>query len=438
MLNATLNHDKGDTMHRTFYGTVALILAALALSFSTAAAEVVVSPDSLDFGEIPTGATVTRTFWVKNTGTDSLIDGFSSSRNSMIRYSFSPDSLRLAPGDSVEVSLGITGLITGSQHGTRVFSGGEGYSDGVFSGPIITYSVVSSGLDTQSAPIIRRCQHEQRFKVSGSRVTALQNSQLTVEPDSGLVLRKEYADGDSLIVWMLAPLTMPTGVYKLLFLDGTATLDSLYVLVTMEMPIVGSVADTLTFSSQKQQDTLLVRGWNLFSYMTFEFPSSGLSVVSSEIFPDTMALLTVEAAPGTASGFVEFDIYNPVDSLRSVFIRAIYVNADALPLAPESGAPGAALPRAFSLGANCPNPFNPSTTISYSLGGEAPLPVRLNVFNVRGQIVATLVDRVVAPGQYTVNWDGRGRGGEQLSSGVYFYRLRAGDFSFTRKMVLLK
>jgi len=416
-----------------------LMFCLVAFGSSRAAVSAQFWPDSLDFGEIPVGATVTRTFWLKNTGADSLLDGFSTSRMSMTRYVFSPDSMRLAPGDSLEFSLGITALMLGgSVSGVRVYSGGEGYSDGILIGPQMSYRVVSSGLDLQPSWVIRRCQHEQRFKVSGPRVTALQNSQLKVEPDSGLVLRKEYADGDSLIVWMLAPLTMPTGVYKLLFLDGTATLDSLYVLVTMEMPIVGSVADTLTFSSQKQQDTLLVRGWNLFSYMTFEFPSSGLSVVSSEIFPDTMALLTVEAAPGTASGFVEFDIYNPVDSLRSVFIRAIYVNADALPLAPESGAPGAALPRAFSLGANVPNPFNPSTTISYSVGGEAPLPVRLNVFNVRGQIVATLVDRVVAPGQYTVNWNGHGRGGEQLSSGVYFYRITAGDFSFTRKMVLLK
>ncbi|MFH1069292.1 MAG: FlgD immunoglobulin-like domain containing protein [Candidatus Glassbacteria bacterium] len=97
------------------------------------------------------------------------------------------------------------------------------------------------------------------------------------------------------------------------------------------------------------------------------------------------------------------------------------------------------LPKAFSLSQNSPNPFNPSTTISYAIPEQTgQLQVVLNVFNLRGQIVRTLVDQPQAAGAYNVNWDGTDSQGRRISSGVYFYRLQAGDFVSTRKMVVLK
>ena len=97
------------------------------------------------------------------------------------------------------------------------------------------------------------------------------------------------------------------------------------------------------------------------------------------------------------------------------------------------------LPKAFALAQNYPNPFNPSTTISYSIpDGSSQVGVKLSVFNIRGQLVRTLVDQNQAPGTYNVNWDGSDDHGRQISSGVYFYRIQAGDFVSTRKMVVLK
>ena len=98
----------------------------------------------------------------------------------------------------------------------------------------------------------------------------------------------------------------------------------------------------------------------------------------------------------------------------------------------------AALPRAFTLSRNAPNPFNPSTTISYSIAEGTASHVSLKVYDLRGRLVTTLVDEVSEAGNYTVNWDGRNKIGRQVASGVYFYRLGAGDFIQTRKMVLLK
>ena len=96
-------------------------------------------------------------------------------------------------------------------------------------------------------------------------------------------------------------------------------------------------------------------------------------------------------------------------------------------------------PRAFSLAQNVPNPFNPSTTISYSLPVESgALAVRLTVFDLRGRRIAELVNRIQSGGAYLVNWDGADSSGRPVPSGVYFYRLEAGEFKAVRKMVIIK
>jgi Secretion system C-terminal sorting domain len=89
------------------------------------------------------------------------------------------------------------------------------------------------------------------------------------------------------------------------------------------------------------------------------------------------------------------------------------------------------LPNAFLLQQNFPNPFNPSTTIRYELPKASH--VTLKVYNTLGQEVATLVDAVEEPGYKSIQWDAT-----ELASGVYFYRLRAGDFVQTRKLLLAK
>ena len=86
--------------------------------------------------------------------------------------------------------------------------------------------------------------------------------------------------------------------------------------------------------------------------------------------------------------------------------------------------------------ANFPNPFNPSTTIQYTLREEAP--VALTVFNVHGREVRTLIRGTEQAGPHEAVWDGKDNHGRGVGSGLYFYLLRAGDFQDTRKMVLLK
>jgi hypothetical protein len=94
------------------------------------------------------------------------------------------------------------------------------------------------------------------------------------------------------------------------------------------------------------------------------------------------------------------------------------------------------LPNAFTLGQNYPNPFNPTTRISFSLPQATE--VSLRIYNVLGQQVRTLVDNPMAAGTYTVTWDGATEIGSQAASGVYLYRLTAGEQILQKKMILMK
>jgi len=89
------------------------------------------------------------------------------------------------------------------------------------------------------------------------------------------------------------------------------------------------------------------------------------------------------------------------------------------------------LPASYALAQNYPNPFNPSTDISFDLPRSGK--VNLTVYNILGQAVTTLVDRELDAGSHTITWDA-----SENATGVYFYKLTAGDFTETRKMMLLK
>lgn len=91
---------------------------------------------------------------------------------------------------------------------------------------------------------------------------------------------------------------------------------------------------------------------------------------------------------------------------------------------------------AFQLAPNYPNPFNPGTILSYTLPEQAP--VRLVIYDILGRPVRTLVRGEQGPGYKSVTWDGTDDRGRPVSSGVYLYRIQAGEFSQTRKMVLLR
>ncbi|MEW6510199.1 MAG: T9SS type A sorting domain-containing protein [Bacteroidota bacterium] len=94
------------------------------------------------------------------------------------------------------------------------------------------------------------------------------------------------------------------------------------------------------------------------------------------------------------------------------------------------------VPGSFALEQNYPNPFNPNTTIRFAIPTKEL--VRIAVYDVLGRFVTTLVNETTEPGTYKILWNGIDHAGMQVSSGVYFYRIEAGTFSSSRKMLLVR
>ena len=98
------------------------------------------------------------------------------------------------------------------------------------------------------------------------------------------------------------------------------------------------------------------------------------------------------------------------------------------------------IPRDWMLYQNYPNPFNPTTTIEFDvpeMTGKIPR-AAIQIFNILGQHIMTIERGIHDAGRYSVMWDGKNDNGVRVSSGVYFYRLLAGDYVSTKKMVMLK
>lgn len=112
---------------------------------------------------------------------------------------------------------------------------------------------------------------------------------------------------------------------------------------------------------------------------------------------------------------------------------AIPVTMNVLDYAAGDGIP---LPSVLSLGQNFPNPFNPGTLIRFQLPAEAP--VDLRIYDVRGCLIRTIARGLLAAGAHDYLWDGRGDDDVPVASGIYFYRLRAGDDDLTRSMTLVR
>ncbi|MFQ6091463.1 MAG: FlgD immunoglobulin-like domain containing protein [bacterium] len=109
--------------------------------------------------------------------------------------------------------------------------------------------------------------------------------------------------------------------------------------------------------------------------------------------------------------------------------------------------PTPSVPEEFALSQNYPNPFNPYTEIRYQIPApsrdgignlRSPVHTTLKIYNLLGQEVRTLVDEAKEAGYYTVRWDGRDSAGNEVASGIYFYRIEAGQFQKTKRMLLVK
>ena len=124
---------------------------------------------------------------------------------------------------------------------------------------------------------------------------------------------------------------------------------------------------------------------------------------------------------------------------KTFYHEKIEDKQDARPVPLKPGFPEetpAPRPTDFNLEQNFPNPFNPETVIKFSLKEDSR--VTLRVYNVLGQVVTTLVDEQMLAGSHDVPWNGKNDQNRDVASGVYFYRIKAGDYESVRRMTLLR
>jgi flagellar hook assembly protein FlgD len=101
------------------------------------------------------------------------------------------------------------------------------------------------------------------------------------------------------------------------------------------------------------------------------------------------------------------------------------------------------LPKTRCLYQNHPNPFNPTTAIPFTVYGSqsmvhSSIRTTLEIYNIRGELVRTLINESRRPGRYEIVWNGKDDDGNQVASGVYFYQLKTDDYRQTKKMLLVR
>jgi hypothetical protein len=187
-------------------------------------------------------------------------------------------------------------------------------------------------------------------------------------------------------------------------------------------------------------DTTYTESWDgtlpdIFSYAGVGFP--GYPIGLGEIKVITLAV-TVPGTSGTFcvdSGDAADDAYDWLFDDEVTFDKICWTVADSTTQDVKSHNSNQ-LPKEFELGQNHPNPFNPFTVIEFALPTASQ--VTVDIYNVLGQKVKTLVNEEMSAGYYSATWDGSTDNGQSAASGIYFYKIEAGKFQNTKKLMLLK
>ncbi|GAB4323106.1 MAG: hypothetical protein Kow0074_15060 [Candidatus Zixiibacteriota bacterium] len=166
-------------------------------------------------------------------------------------------------------------------------------------------------------------------------------------------------------------------------------------------------------------------------------PSSGpLGELVFEITDPTMTEFTIGTYETERPRHRLMWVYSFTDDQGNQVVEPAFPKFEPTTIQVEAAGSSSAIPTQYSLNQNYPNPFNPSTEISFALPQAGR--VDLSIYNVLGQHVRSLVNGHMEAGKHTVTWDGRDKNGNVAASGIYFYRIKADEFTDIRKMTLLK
>jgi hypothetical protein len=222
-----------------------------------------------------------------------------------------------------------------------------------------------------------------------------------------------------------------------------------YACDALKEPLAKIVADPpVVIATSYANDTTVVTVQSSVSLRGFQLELSATGPFSPTLLADkglemyyhvqdstaVLGILDIDGSTAVAPGTVPLVLIPG----RFEVTQAWVADANARTLVPRIDNSGSVvtLPEEFGLVQNYPNPFNPSTRIGFAL--PVATHVELEVINILGQRVVTLADHKIEAGNHEILWNGTNSSGQMVSSGVYFYRLKAGDFIETRKMLLLK
>ena len=192
-------------------------------------------------------------------------------------------------------------------------------------------------------------------------------------------------------------------------------------------------------SSVRPQDILIyIGGTDAQSAFTYALNISPKSTITANVLAPNGTVYLSQGTTCTGAFFGKVvQIGTGVKlSLASSFAGSTSSAKVIAAVPPEISDAKPAVPTKFELAQNYPNPFNPTTSIRFALPQESF--VTLSIYNVLGQEVARLVDGLQPQGFHEVLWNGTSRNGIAAGSGIYFYRIKAGEFTDVRKMLMLK
>lgn len=271
---------------------------------------------------------------------------------------------------------------------------------------------------------------------------------------SAIPLTGTIAPGDSMLVRARVVSVKPNGNYGAEIRIANNSANAPNLALPVNVSIIGLSAPLIQVTPSQISDTLAVNQaprdyqitianagqGTLFFLVSDSLPAgeNWLSLPSlpfGQLGPGESEALAVTVNPAglnpnqTYRGFLQITSNDTLTPLLNLPVE-IFIQ-------PPSGLEiGETIPVSLALYPNYPNPFNPATRIKFDLPRSGA--VKLEIFNLLGQRVAMPLAQTLPPGQYTVHWNAQNEAGEPLSSGIYIYRLTAGETALRGKMILLR
>ncbi|MEO5617555.1 MAG: choice-of-anchor D domain-containing protein, partial [Candidatus Eisenbacteria bacterium] len=404
--------------------------------FTIALANVAHGPDSLDFGQRPKGSASLDSVTVTNSGTATL--NVTAIGTGTSRFQASPSALTLAPAASAKV------YVTFLPDAAQLYADQLTITSNAWNSPSFQIPLSGEGLDTLQLDLLSPAGGE-NFKYGTTQKVAWSAALVpTVDIDyrigafsPWLPIAAGVPAGPGTFDWLIPDAPTATGQLRVRESGGgaedlNASAFSIVVPRFRSNPFdikdIGPV-----IMGGERTDTLRIVNWGsatlTISSVTLDRPTFRLGRSSMVVLPGGSDTLGVTYTPASLDrdtatvSFIADDPAAPHQILVTGF-GTLVTGVDDPVIA------------AFALWQNQPNPFRGVTRIGYSLPRAAN--VELEVFNLQGQRVVSLVNESQGPGIYHQNFAARRTDGSLLPTGVYFYRFRAGAFSATRKMLLMR